>query len=95
MSTKRPTTKQRMRPKSLGEFVEASQSYTLRELRARTGVGDFALRKLRAAGLPVRAIGRKQFILGADWIEFLRQQPPIPVDEKSRSEAAADDDQPR
>lgn len=38
--------------------------------RRRTGVGDYSWRRLRKV-LPIRVIGKKHFILGHDWLEYL------------------------
>ena len=45
--------------------------YTVAEFRKRMGIGDFAMRKLRADGLHVVEVGRKRFIRGSDWYDFL------------------------
>lgn len=59
-------------------IVRRDESYTLAEFKARTGLKDWALRKLRRAGLPVRRLGENgggpAFVLGSDWLDFLRQR---------------------
>src|SRR5437763_1557404 len=37
-------------------------------------LGEFALREARAKGLTVIAVGKKRFVLGRHWIEFLERQ---------------------
>lgn len=54
----------------LGE-ITADAAYALREFQRRTGMADTALRHARQRGLRVRAVGRKRFVVGADWIAFL------------------------
>lgn len=50
--------------------ISADESYTVQEFRKRVGIGDYVWRKLRRE-LPVVTIGRRQYVLGADWIDFL------------------------
>ena len=57
--------------------IEASAAYTVAEFRRRTGLGDFAWRQLRSQ-LPIKCIGKKRFLLGADWLAFLRDMPAAP-----------------
>jgi hypothetical protein len=61
--------------KSHPQTISIHESYSLREFRLRTGMGDFAFREARKDGLPVRKVGQKIFMLGSDWLEFLQQQP--------------------
>lgn len=63
--------------------IRADEAYTLTEFRKRTGLGSTAFRGARAAGLRVIALGRKRYVLGVDWIEFLKQ---VQVQEKSSGE---------
>jgi hypothetical protein len=56
------------------QVIRADESYTVREFRARAGLRDFAFRECRQAGLRVIPVGRKRYVLGSDWIEFLRQR---------------------
>jgi hypothetical protein len=53
--------------------IRADECYTVREFRRRAGLGDFAWREIRKK-LRVVTIGRKQFVLGADWLRFLESQ---------------------
>lgn len=48
--------------------------YTLKEFKARLGVSDSLLRKARNAGLKVRRIHGRGFILGCDFIDYIRTQ---------------------
>ncbi len=54
--------------------IDTNTAYTVDEFRRRCRLGDFSYSELRKLGLPVISINRKQFILGSDWIEFLKQQ---------------------
>ena len=53
--------------------VRADALYTLDEIRHRLGLGQAALRMARRAGLPVRTIGRRRFVLGKDLIQFVER----------------------
>jgi hypothetical protein len=55
--------------------IDASAAYTTAEFCRRCGLGNYAWRQLRRQ-LPVRPVGKKKFILGEDWLNFLRQQAP-------------------
>lgn len=44
--------------------IRADESYTLREFRLRSGLGDYALRQARRAGLKITPVGKKRYILG-------------------------------
>jgi hypothetical protein len=54
--------------------IRADEAYTVAEFKLRTRLGDYAYRELRLAGFPVVRIGRKFFVLGADWIEWLKRK---------------------
>ncbi len=56
-------------PKPPGE-ITADGMYTIAEIRNRLGLGTYALRKARQNGLPIRKIGRRNYILGKDILEF-------------------------
>lgn len=51
--------------------IRESESYTVAEFRRRAGLGDFAFREVRRAGLRIIAVGKKRYVLGKDWIAFL------------------------
>lgn len=53
--------------------ISVSESYTKAEFRRRNKIGDHTWRELRKH--LVRRVGRKEFVLGSDWIAFLQQQP--------------------
>ena len=58
----------------LGE-IRADASYSLDDFKKRIGIGKDGLRSARQAGLKVRRAHRRGFILGSDWLEYLRNQP--------------------
>lgn len=57
------------RPDVAGE-IHADGMYTLAEIRARLGLGTYALREARRNGLPVRKIGRRCYVLGKDILAY-------------------------
>lgn len=57
----------------LDGLVVADAVYRLDEIQSRLKLGTGALRAARRAGLPVKKIGRRSFILGSDVIAFLER----------------------
>ncbi len=57
------------KPDVAGE-IHADGMYTLAEIRARLGLGTYALREARRHGLLVRKIGRRSYVLGKDILAF-------------------------
>jgi hypothetical protein len=53
-----------------GEIVP-DRLYTVPELRARADFGDFTWREARTGGLRIRKVGRKMFVLGKDFIDYV------------------------
>ena len=58
------------RPDAPGH-ITGDALYTLDEIRERLRLGDHAMRQARRAGLKVRRIGRRGYVLGSDVIEFI------------------------
>jgi hypothetical protein len=60
------------RPKasSLGVIL-SDATYPLAEFQKLSGLGEAALRQARRQGLVVTAIGRRRFVRGADFYEFI------------------------
>ena len=58
------------RPDTPG-FVTADSLYTLAEIQERMKLGQHAMRQARRAGLRVRRIGRRAFVLGRDLLAFI------------------------
>jgi hypothetical protein len=56
--------------------IRADHAYSLADFCRRTGLGRNGFREAKRKGLPVRVCGRNRYVLGEDWHEFLRQQPP-------------------
>ena len=61
------------------EPVQSDHAYSLEEFRRRTGLGRNGLRAAKRNGLAVRRCGRNRYVLGSDWHDFLRRQPPTEV----------------
>lgn len=55
--------------------IRSDHSYSLGDFQRRTGLGRNGLRSARNKGLLIRKCGRNRYVLGADWHEFLRNQP--------------------
>jgi hypothetical protein len=52
-------------------IVHEAESYSVAEFRRRLAIGQKLWRQLRDQGLIVREAGRRRFVLGKDWHEFL------------------------
>jgi len=55
--------------------IAAGQSYTLEEFQARVGLERSAMRTARSNGLPVRYVANRGYVLGEDWLAFLKTAP--------------------
>jgi len=55
-------------------IITADSALTVREFRRRTGLQQYAFTQARKAGLRVVELGRKRYVLGSDWLKFLRQE---------------------
>jgi hypothetical protein len=55
------------------QVISAHEAYSVSEFRRRCGLGDFAWRQLRPQ-LPIVCIGKKRFIMGTAWLEYLARQ---------------------
>jgi hypothetical protein len=60
------------RPEAPG-LVTADSLYTLAEIQERLKLGQHAMRQARRAGLPVRRIGRRAFVLGRDVMAYVER----------------------
>jgi len=58
------------RPAAPGH-ITGDALYTLEEIRERLKLGDHAMRQARRAGLRVRRIGRRGYVLGSEIIQFI------------------------
>jgi hypothetical protein len=54
--------------------IRGDSVYTLSEFKQRTGLKDWGLRSAKRDGLPLMKCGRNKYIIGADWLEFLRSK---------------------
>lgn len=63
------------RPPDAPGLIQAGQCYTLAEFRARTGMGEHALRTARRRGLRLRYVGRCGYVLADDWFAYLESAP--------------------
>lgn len=57
--------------------IEADVAYSLPEFERRTQLGKAAMREARRAGLKIRQVGSRRFVLGSDWLEHLKGRPPV------------------
>lgn len=55
-------------------IITADSALTVAEFRRRAGLQQHAFAQARKAGLRVIEIGRKRYVLGADWLRFLEAQ---------------------
>jgi hypothetical protein len=51
--------------------IQADSLYTLEEFKKRLQVKDATLRAARRAGLQIRYLHGRAFIIGRDWIEYV------------------------
>lgn len=53
--------------------IEAGKVYPIATFRTLTGMGTAALREARKKGLLVRRVGLRSFVLGQDFLDFVRE----------------------
>lgn len=51
--------------------IRGDEVYPLEIFRQRTGLDSWAMRSARKAGLRTRQVGRRKFILGADFLRYV------------------------
>lgn len=61
------------RADSLGE-IAADRSYPLPTFQTLAGLSAWAMRMARRDGLKVRTVGRRKYVIGRDWLEYLAKQ---------------------
>ncbi len=71
--------KQKLKTSDMGP-IHADAVYGFEQFQKRTGQGRTALRSFRMQGLRVIRAGNRRYILGSDWIEFLKQHASRSVD---------------
>jgi hypothetical protein len=64
------TTAERVR-----EPIAADRVYRLAEFQKATGLGPASVRQMKRRGFVVRRIGRIKFVIGSDFLTFLRSMP--------------------
>lgn len=64
--------KARMANMVADEPIKAGEAYPLKVFQRISGLQDGALREARRNGLPVRRVGIRSYVLGEDWLNFLR-----------------------
>jgi hypothetical protein len=55
--------------------ISVHEVYPLKVFKQRSGLDSWALRKAKRAGLRVFAVGRRRYVRGSDFAEFLGQLP--------------------
>jgi hypothetical protein len=55
--------------------IHAQTSYPLASFAKLSGLGKAGIRSARRAGLPIRYVGNKPFVLGSDWLTWLATRP--------------------
>ena len=60
------------RSSPLQGVIEATATYSLPVFQSITQLGDSAMRQARRKGLAVRKVGRRSFVYGQDFNDFLR-----------------------
>ena len=63
-------------PKRDGE-IRADSVFTQDEIEARLGIGRAALRQMRNNGLPIHRVGRRNLVVGAEFIAWVAEQTPL------------------
>lgn len=59
-----------------GKIIDASKAYDVDAMRS-MGMGQAFIRVARRSGLKVRRAGRKNFVLGSDLLDYLRDHAPV------------------
>ena len=55
--------------------ISESESYPLPVFQQMAGLSNWALRKARQRGLLIRVVGRRKYVCGRDWAEYLATAP--------------------
>ena len=53
--------------------IDPETLYRLEAIRSASGIGEWGMRQMRKAGLPVRYVGGRGFVLGKDFIEHVKR----------------------
>lgn len=54
--------------------IREGECYPLELFKRNTGLSVWAFREAKRAGLKVRRVGRRGYVLGADWLAFLNRE---------------------
>jgi hypothetical protein len=57
--------------------IKPDELLTISALKSRMAFSDSAVRSMRRAGLKVRRVGKRHFVLGSDVIEHIREKSTI------------------
>ena len=60
-------------PRAVGP-IESGVAYPISSFKRLAGWGDWAMREARKAGLKVRVVGNTRFVIGDDFLAFLRRE---------------------
>ena len=55
--------------------IDRNKAYPLAEFARQTGLNKASLRSARRAGLAIRYVGNRPFLLGSDWLDWLATRP--------------------
>lgn len=67
---KRPT-----KPKTAVEPIRSGEAYPVKLFEQQTGLGPKGRRAAQRAGLIIRGVGKTRYVLGDDWLAYLRERP--------------------
>jgi uncharacterized protein YjhX (UPF0386 family) len=67
---KRPTPKPDRQ--QVPEIISATECYTLREFLQRAGLSVSAWRQVKRKGMAVHVQGKRLYVLGSDFLDFLK-----------------------
>ena len=57
--------------KPTGAAIRDDEVYTISDFMLRTGLGVKSIRKAQREGLEVRRVGRRSYVAGKSWSEYL------------------------
>ncbi len=63
-----------MARKKIAGSISEKDAYTLRELKQRLGLSMWSMWRARRHGLKVRRMGRREFVLGRDFMTYLEKK---------------------
>lgn len=54
--------------------IRADECVTMEEFTRRTRIGEAGFRQARRTGLIVRRVGARNFVIGEDWLAYVRSR---------------------